>query len=78
MNNDYLKMMTWNSIQLFLCMIGIFTKGIVDIIFFILWLIANVITISYMVKNIKQLIKEKKRKKQIDEYIKTLQVLDRW
>lgn len=78
MNNNYLKMMTWNSIQLMLCMIGIFTKGIVDIIFFILWLIAIVITISYMVKNIKKIIKEKKRKKQIDEYIKTLRALDRW
>ena len=78
MNNEYLKMTIWNNIQLVLCAIGLFTKGIVDLIFFVLWFIAFVITISYMVKNIKQLIKKKKRKKQIDEYIKTLQVLDRW
>ena len=77
MNEDYLKMTIWNNIQLLLCAIGLFTKGIVDLIFFILWLIAFVITISYMVKNIKQLIKDKKRMKEIDECIKAIQKLNK-
>ena len=77
MSINYLKMATWNSIQLSLCMFGLFTKGIVDLIFFILWLIAFVITISYMVKNIKQLIKDKKRMKEIDECIKAIQKLNK-
>lgn len=57
--NNILKAHIFNAIQLMLCILRVFTTGIVQAIILVLWVIAIVMVIVYMTKAIKGLKEER-------------------